>query len=89
MEFSDLESNIEDNLSNYSNYDINKREELKFQEDFNDDEAVTQDDPTLIRLTSIDRSYPEAENDAFAACDIEIIQHFLAIVRKILFLRKK
>ena len=36
---------------------------MKSQEDFIDDEVVTEDDLTLYKLINIDRSYSDAEND--------------------------
>lgn len=36
---------------------------MKSQEDFIDDEVVTEDDLTLCKLINIDRSYSDAEND--------------------------
>ena len=69
---------------------------MKSQEDFIDDEVVTEDDLILYKLINIDSSYSDAENDLFYLTVIcrdikrkmkrkEIMQSFLTIVRKMLF----
>ena len=69
---------------------------MKSQEDFIDDEVVTEDDLILYELINIDSSYSDAESDLFYLTVIcrdikrkmkrkEIMQNFLTIVRKMLF----